>query len=337
MLSVDVVTPDGRFVTANENQNTDLFWALSGGGGSTYGVVTSWTIKAHPKLSVASVTKFSLTSGTNFTSEALWQAVKLFFQAVPTYNAAGNYEYWSVVPSGDELSFGVSAWLAPNMTTAEHQALAAPLFAAWAELGIEVSPTWQEFDSYLPAWQALTDAEVVGSVTSRSTSRLLPSENIEDPVLFNQTFQVLRDFYDLGGVMVGYGLSADAGGSYPDNSVNPAWRKNVLYVIPAVLWSANLSWTEVAAFSANFTNEWLQPLRDISPLAGGYHSEGDIMEPDWQASFYGNATYQRLYRFKQQIDPTGLFYAHNAVGSEDWYITGQLEGLPTQNGRLCRV
>lgn len=34
ILSVDIVTPDGRFVTANETQNTDLFWALRGGGGS---------------------------------------------------------------------------------------------------------------------------------------------------------------------------------------------------------------------------------------------------------------------------------------------------------------
>lgn len=58
---------------------------------------------------------------------------------------------------------------------------------------------------------------------------------------------------------------------------------------------------------------------------------------DWQQSFYGNDTYKRLLALKQKIDPTGLFYAHKGVGSEDWYVTGQLEGLPTQNGRLCRV
>lgn len=183
----------------------------------------------------------------------------------------------------------------------------------------------------------MVDAEVVGAVASRSTSRLLPRANFDDAAVFNETFQVLREFCEVGGVMVGYGLSADAGGSYPDNAVNPAWRDNVLYVIPAVSWSANLSWTEAAAYSTQFTNAWLQPLRDVSPLAGGYASEGDIMEPDFQASFYGNATYERLYSFKQEIDPTGLFYAHNAVGSEDWYVAGQIEGLPTQNGRLCRV
>jgi FAD/FMN-containing dehydrogenase len=47
VLSVEVVTPDGRFLTANDQQNTELFWALRGGGGSTFGVVTSWTVKVH--------------------------------------------------------------------------------------------------------------------------------------------------------------------------------------------------------------------------------------------------------------------------------------------------
>jgi FAD/FMN-containing dehydrogenase len=39
ILTIDVVTSDGRFVTASEDQNTDLFWALRGGGAGTYGVV----------------------------------------------------------------------------------------------------------------------------------------------------------------------------------------------------------------------------------------------------------------------------------------------------------
>lgn len=33
VLSVEIVTPDGRFVTADETQNTNLFWAVRGGGG----------------------------------------------------------------------------------------------------------------------------------------------------------------------------------------------------------------------------------------------------------------------------------------------------------------
>lgn len=47
LLEVDVVLADGNFLTANKNQNRDLFWAVRGGGGN-FGVVTSFTFQAHP-------------------------------------------------------------------------------------------------------------------------------------------------------------------------------------------------------------------------------------------------------------------------------------------------
>src|SRR5579872_6743047 len=47
LLEVDMVLADGRFVTANAKENSDLFWAVRGGGGN-FGVVTSFLFKAHP-------------------------------------------------------------------------------------------------------------------------------------------------------------------------------------------------------------------------------------------------------------------------------------------------
>ncbi len=47
LVSADLVLADGRFVTANEWRNEDLFWAIRGGGGN-FGVVTSFVFKAHP-------------------------------------------------------------------------------------------------------------------------------------------------------------------------------------------------------------------------------------------------------------------------------------------------
>lgn len=48
VLELEVVTPMGKVVTANECQNEDLFWAMRGGGGSTFGVMTSVTIATYP-------------------------------------------------------------------------------------------------------------------------------------------------------------------------------------------------------------------------------------------------------------------------------------------------
>ena len=47
LMSVDMVLADGSFVTANAKENSDLFWAVRGGGGN-FGVVTSFLFKAHP-------------------------------------------------------------------------------------------------------------------------------------------------------------------------------------------------------------------------------------------------------------------------------------------------
>jgi hypothetical protein len=47
---IELVTPGGEVITANECQNTDYFWAMRGGGGSTYGVALAYNIRALPSV-----------------------------------------------------------------------------------------------------------------------------------------------------------------------------------------------------------------------------------------------------------------------------------------------
>ena len=51
LLSVDIVTADGRVLTANATENPDLFWGVRGGGGN-FGIVNSFEFRLHPVTTV---------------------------------------------------------------------------------------------------------------------------------------------------------------------------------------------------------------------------------------------------------------------------------------------
>src|SRR5947207_15326698 len=47
LLSADIVTANGRFLTTSADQHPALFWGLRGGGGN-FGIVTSFEYRLHP-------------------------------------------------------------------------------------------------------------------------------------------------------------------------------------------------------------------------------------------------------------------------------------------------
>jgi hypothetical protein len=58
-------------------------------------------------------------------------------------------------------------------------------------------------------------------------------------------------------------------------------------------------------------------LRAIVPRDGAYVSESKLFQENWQQAYWGS-NYARLALVKKKYDPTGLFFVHNGVGSEEW-------------------
>lgn len=81
-LEWEVATATGKHLIASQSQNTDLYWALSGGGGGTYGVVASLTVKAHPDITT-SVANLTFTS-TAVEQDSFWKVVRTFHESLPS-------------------------------------------------------------------------------------------------------------------------------------------------------------------------------------------------------------------------------------------------------------
>ena len=60
LLEAEIVTADGKICVANASTNPDLFWALKGGGGGSFGVVSRVTVRLHELPQFFGVTNFTI-------------------------------------------------------------------------------------------------------------------------------------------------------------------------------------------------------------------------------------------------------------------------------------
>ncbi|EON95608.1 putative fad binding domain protein [Phaeoacremonium minimum UCRPA7] len=339
VLALEAVLPDGRFVSVDEKTNSDLFWALRGGGGSTFGVVTSLVIAAYPKVKITTLT-YSFSTSDTVDMDTFWAGVDVFWTTFPAAADAGHYRYFTLLClSADSCSFSMGPHWANGMNTAQLTAFNAPFFANLSALGIDV--TDQVYTEYDGVYNAFTNTfaestEVVGGWSYHTGSRLFPRSNWNDSSKLAVQSSAIRKAAQDAGMMLGYNFAPATNPSVnQDNAVNPAWRNTLMHGMLGATWGSEATPAEIAAASKTLTDR-LQTWRDASPGAGAYMNEADINEPNFQQSFYGT-NYDRLYTLKQKYDPWGVLYAITAVGSEDWYVTGQIPYYPTQNGRLCKV
>ncbi|PGH21611.1 hypothetical protein AJ80_03044 [Polytolypa hystricis UAMH7299] len=338
VLSIDVVLPNGRFVIADEDNNRDLFWALRGGGGSTFGVVTGMTLKVYPKMSFSGLTWTILTGpDTSNTDEIFWAAMEAYWSEFPSYAEQGTYGYSTLFSRGPGIGYTwtMHPWTVPGMSLTDFKAMVAPLFAEWAALGFEFQAEYFEHDNFYDTWSTHFPTETVGNTNLHTASRLFPKKNWQDENILNSTLAAIRSVVEEGSALIGYNVNGAAPAGTPDSAVNPAWREAVMFGIVGGGWAPDTPPEDVEATNRQITYDWMERLRQVTPGGGGYGNEGDVMEPDFAQAFYGSS-YDRLLQIKKATDPWDVFWAPTAVGSEGWYVTDQEEWLTTQTGRLCR-
>lgn len=345
VLSIQAVLPDGSFITIDQDSNPDLYWAFRGGGGSTFGVVTSAVIAAYPRMPVVTLT-YSLANRDPNTTETFWAGIREFYQTFVSNADAGQYVVFRLACNLPSEPWNCTLSLIPhwanNVTVVQFQEYVRPYFTKLEALGVPViGPVWTQYPSLWTAWNTtFANLQSSGSAsgTSHVATRIFPRRNFADPALFNTTFAAFRYTIEVtNGRMQAFQLKAAANPRLnQDNAAHPAWRDTVLFAMMTNPWNTETATAATIAERCKQLVERLQPWRDVTPDGGSYLNEGDINEPDFQEAFYG-ANYQRLYALKQKYDPTGTLYAPTAVGSEDWYVTGQVPYYPTSDGRLCRV
>lgn len=317
-----VLASSGELVVARrDNEYADLYWALSGGGGGTFGVVWSMTAKAHPGHATSGLNVTF--SNTNISQDTFYEAVKLYHSTLPGIVDAGAMSVWQFT----NTTFALSPLTGPNIPVKQLEALVQPFTDGLRSLGIKYEMHSQQFDSYLEEFEGMQAPIEVG--IAQYGGYLIP----RDVVLHNN--DALTDAYraivDDGAIFIGVGLNVSRAlvGADIDqvNAVLPAWRDTLIDTTITTAWNWTAPPAAMVAQQHKMTRDYIPRLQRLAPQSGAYLNEGDFRQPDFQHVFYGDK-YDKLRAIKHKYDPSDIFYGRTAVGSEDWQ---QLH-----DGRLCR-
>lgn len=279
--------------------------------------------------------RYNITTGGNFTKEKFWQMQKAYVDDFEKYADLGYYSYFRIRHVGDEIFSDMTSWVAPNTSEPDFRASIAPMLQKWNTIGVPINAIIKEYDNFSDAWADGFPQEV-WTVTMRQASRFYPHENLASEERRIETLNAIRGVFDEGANMILFNIRNPPSSSLIPNAVNPAWRRILMFAIMFVTWNVTDPAPYVTQKSRNLTCEWNPRWKALTPGSGTYMSESDYIEPNWQESFFGNK-YERLLETKKKWDPEGVFYAQNAVGSEEWEMSEMLLGhLPSQNSKLCR-
>lgn len=353
LLEAEIVTADGQVRIVNAARDPDLFWALKGGGGGTFGIVTQLTLRTHDlpatlggmglTVQAASDESFEqlLAEFLHFSRNALvnphWgeQAkatrdrklvLGMSFQGLTTEQANAVWR-----PFLEKLEANKAVWKIAE----PFQALAAPAEHYWdADFLAKVIPHEVSRNDALGAraadyWWA-GDGDQVGAYWSAYTSTWMPKSLLSGEGvqrLARAWFEASRHWSVALHFNKGLaGASPETLAASRDTAMNPEVLDAFALAIIAGAHGSLYPGLEQADPSLAKDQEAriraaYRALRAAAPASGTYMSECDYFLEDWQRASWGDH-WRRLEQIKQRYDPQGLFVVHHGVGSDRWSPDG---------------
>ncbi|THU98257.1 FAD binding domain protein [Dendrothele bispora CBS 962.96] len=321
-LEFEVITTQGKLVRASLEENQDLYWALSGGGGGAYGIVWSITVKAHQDLPVT-------IASLNFTSDGIsqdlyWQAIDAYQAITPNLTDAKLWAFTSYQTSAFSLYpvYGV------NKTVTEVMATLRPLLNTLDSMGINYTTGADTFNTYLDAYNSGTIFKNLQVGNAIFDSRLLPRSIWDSSEKLASLQKIIRGLVNQNRIVADFTQSATLEvAGHPLNAVLPAWRNSLKYFTLGVPLTDGESLVQTTQ-QQNQVATNISPLKQLTPGSGAYLNEAALNDPDFKIDFYG-PNYNKLLQIKDKWDPDQILYGSISVGGDRWHETDE--------GRLCRT
>lgn len=295
-----IVTPDGVFRVANECQNSDLFWALRGGGGGTFGVVMEATHRIEPAMGLSvAVIKY------NQTKENVMSWLELLVNnslAWANHGWGGHYVATNLISVTPLL----------NISEALSSMEPAAQFARAnnGSVVLETLPSWYAFYT-----KFVTSNEAPVGGPRILASRLIPSSLFETAGGRTKLLEFLEHMLEVG---ISPYIPATAPWLYdwdPEStSATPAWRNAVWELGMGVTWAWNSSIAQRES-AIQLQADLSSMVAEITPGSGAYMNEDSPWSEDWEKKWWGD-NYGRLLDIKKKYDPDRLLNCWKCVGFE---------------------
>ncbi|PWY76057.1 FAD-binding domain-containing protein [Aspergillus sclerotioniger CBS 115572] len=312
ILEYQIVTPDGQVRRANACQNTDLFWALRGGGGGTYGVVLESTSSVEPRLPLVFA---YLTVPANVTHP------DAFAQLLMEHAVRWSQQGW-----GGPNSMNSLVMANPFLNLAAARAsLAEAIDYVKAQPGGTV--VFESYPDFFPVYEAymLPTANAGVGQARFATNRLIPTAMLQNATGRARILDTLNQLVAEGYKPTLFATPpSDIHSPYTDpgsTSATPAWRNSTWMITTEAQWPWNSTLTQRRAFVRRL-KAVTRALERLAPDSGSYISEADPFTDNWKTSWWGE-NYAELLRIKQKYDPDGLLRCWRCVGwDEQWEQPG---------------